>query len=222
MADPSRTFRRSAQNWLGQVDPAIEVLEIGAAKELDAALPGMTAAPWLIDPLLLAATTPLTQACLRQQHAGLVWRSAEPPGRGNPPSTRLAFHLPRPRTPQRLAEQWRYLMALAEEDLLEAGTVGEILGLAPARAAAYLAAFNTETLRCLAELEAGIAEQSPLRIAAARHALSGCAAAMGARALARHGIGHDKIALASLHATHRRTLDVLALAGRAYGVEPPD
>ena len=45
---------------------------------------------------------------------------------------------------------------------------------------------------------------------------------MGARALARHGIGHDKTALALLHATHRRTLDVLALAGRAYGVESPD
>lgn len=222
VADRSRMFRRSCISWLALASPTTAVHEVEHARALPDALRALPDARWLCDPLLLRGTSATIQAQLRQGHAGLVWRSPDPPARGSPASARLAFHLPRPRTPQRFLEQWRYLTALADEALIEAGTVGEILGLAPARAAAYLAAFAEETARCLSEMEAGISEQSTLRVQAARHALSGCAAAIGARALGRRVTGSDEAVLVALTAVRARTLEVLALGARAYGVDSVD
>jgi hypothetical protein len=221
LADRSRIFRRSCVTWLALASPTLQVHEVENARALPDALEAVPHAWSLIDPALLRSIPAATEARLRQSRAGLVWRSPEPPARGSPASARLAFHLPRPRDPQRFLEQWRYLTALATADLVEAGTVGEILGLAPTRAAAYLAAFAEETARCVLDMEAGISAQSPLQINAARHALSGCAAAMGARALARRVTGPDEAALITLKTTRERTLEVLALAAQAYGVDSP-
>lgn len=221
LADRSRIFRRSCLGWLDLASPEVQVREVEQPRALPDALRAMPHAWCLIDPALLRSAPTATRAHLRQSRAGLVWRSPEPPVRGSPPSARLAFHLPRARDPQRFLDQWRYLTALATTDLVEAGTIGEILGLAPARAAAYLAAFAEETARCVSEMEAGMSERSKVRISAALHALSGCAAAMGARALARRVTGPDEAALISLKATREQTLEVLTLAARAYGVDSP-
>lgn len=221
LADRSRMFRRSCMTWLALAGRTVDVHEIEHPRALPAALEAMPGAWCLLDPTVLRLVPAVIQTRLRQRHAGLVWRSPEPPGRGSPASARLAFHLPRPRDGQRFLDQWRYVASLAAADLVEAGTVGEILGLAPARAAAYLAAFAEETAHCLTELDAGLAEQSTMRVNAARHALCGCAAAMGARALAQRIEVTNATALAAVKLTRERTLATLALAARAYGVTDP-
>lgn len=218
LAERATTFRQRCTGWLTQAGFAAQIWVVRDAQTLARVGEEWPEALLMADPALLQSLPATAQATLLQTRRGLVFRSEGP---WDGPACRapdLSLHLPRAADPETFEAQWRLLTSSADRALLDGALVGEILGLVPERAAAHLRAFDGETALLFAEMAAGLARGDSARHKAAHHALRGCAAALGAAALAVAPPVKATIDLDALREVRRRTLARLALAAAAYGI----
>lgn len=218
LAERANTFRQRCTGWLMQAGFASEVWVVRDAQTLARVGKEWPTALLLADPALLQALPSTAQHLLLHTRRGLVWRSEGPWDGPACRAPELSLHLPRAPDPETFEAQWRLLTSPTDRALLDGALLGEILGLVPERAAAHVRAFDRETALLFAEMEAGLASGDSSRHRAAHHALRGCAAALGAAALAVAPPVKDAIDLEALHEVRRRTLAQLALAAAAYGI----
>lgn len=218
LAERANAFRQRCTGWLTQAGFASQVWVVRDAQTLARVGEEWPMAFLLTDPALLQALPPPAQSALLRTRRGLVFRSEGPWDGPACRAPEMSLHLPRAADPETFEAQWRLLTTPADRALLNGALVGEILGLVPARAAAHLRAFNTETALLFTEMAAGLASGDSSRHKAAHHALRGCAAALGAAALAVAPPVKDTTDLDALREVRRRTLARLALVAAAYGI----